>query len=130
MTQLIIGSIVAVSFFGLGWYIKGRGMAGVQIDINNIKTDVLNLKNKIDPSAPAPVSGGLRRRSGLPGVDAARPGRGGCRAQRDHGAATSSRSSRSDRRASARRGAAVRGAAATAERDVDADRSALLAGEA
>lgn len=53
----IIASIVSLAIgFGLGWYVKGRGMAGVQIDINNIKTDVLNLKNKIDPSAPAPVS--------------------------------------------------------------------------
>lgn len=56
MTQLIAGSIAVAIAFALGWYIKGRGMAGVQIDINNIKTDVLNLKNKIDPSAPAPIS--------------------------------------------------------------------------
>lgn len=31
----------------LGWYLKGRGMAGVQIDLANIKTDVENLKAKV-----------------------------------------------------------------------------------
>lgn len=41
---------------GLAWYIRGRGLAGVEIDISNIKTDITNLKNKIDPSAPAPVT--------------------------------------------------------------------------
>lgn len=44
--------------FGLGWYIKGRGMAGVQIDLNNVKTDVENLKDKVFPVAtpvPTPV---------------------------------------------------------------------------
>lgn len=56
MTALIASSIALLSGFGLGWYVKGRGMVGVQNDINNIKTDILNLKNKIDPSAPAPVS--------------------------------------------------------------------------
>lgn len=56
LTELIIGSIAVAIAFALGWYIKGRGMAGVQIDVANIKTDVLNLKNKIDPSAPAPIS--------------------------------------------------------------------------
>lgn len=56
MTAFIASGISLAAGFGLGWYIKGRGMAGVQIDINNIKTDIVNLKNKIDPSAPAPVS--------------------------------------------------------------------------
>jgi hypothetical protein len=56
LTELIVGSIAVVIAFTLGWYIRGRGMTGVQIDLNNIKTDVLNLKNKIDPSAPAPIS--------------------------------------------------------------------------
>lgn len=47
----IISSAVAVGIgFGLGWYIKGRGMAGVQIDLGNIKTDIANLKAKL--SAP------------------------------------------------------------------------------
>lgn len=56
MTAAIASAVSAGIGFGLGWYIKGRGMAGVQIDINNIKTDILNLKAKIDPSAPAPVA--------------------------------------------------------------------------
>lgn len=56
MTAMIASGVSLLAGFGLGGYIKGRGMAGVQIDINNIKTDIINLKNKIDPSAPAPVS--------------------------------------------------------------------------
>lgn len=47
----IISSVVTAGIgFGLGWYIKGRGMTGVQIDLNNIKNDVENLKAKIFPS--------------------------------------------------------------------------------
>lgn len=38
----------------LGWYFKGRGMTGVKIDLNNVKTDVENIKSKI---FPAPVVG-------------------------------------------------------------------------
>lgn len=56
LTELIIGGVAVVIAFTLGWYIRGRGYAGVQIDLNNIKTDIVNLKNKIDPSAPAPIS--------------------------------------------------------------------------
>lgn len=56
LTLMITNAVTAVVMGGLGYYIKGRGMAGVNIDIANIKTDVLNLKNKIDPSAPAPIS--------------------------------------------------------------------------
>lgn len=55
-TLMITHVITAAIAGGLGYYIKARGMAGVNIDIANIKTDVLNLKNKIDPSAPAPIS--------------------------------------------------------------------------
>lgn len=56
MTALYCSLASAAIAGGLAWYIRGRGMTGVQVDINNIKTDILNLKNKIDPSAPAPVS--------------------------------------------------------------------------
>lgn len=56
LTSIITGIVSLAIGFGLGWYVKGRGMTGVQIDVANIKTDILNLKNKIDPSAPAPVS--------------------------------------------------------------------------
>ena len=44
----VISSVVAAGIgFGLGWYIKGRGMAGVQIDLNNVKNDVANLKARV-----------------------------------------------------------------------------------
>lgn len=47
MTAIISSLVSAGIGFGLGWYIKGRGMTGVKIDLNNIKTDVENLKAKI-----------------------------------------------------------------------------------
>lgn len=31
-----------------GWYTKGRGMAGVKIDLDNVKMDVIALKAKLD----------------------------------------------------------------------------------
>lgn len=31
-----------------GWYVKGRGMTGVKIDLINAKMDVLNLKEKLN----------------------------------------------------------------------------------
>lgn len=51
MTGLIMTSIALVVGAVSGWYFKGRGMAGVKIDLNNIKTDVSNLKAKIDGPA-------------------------------------------------------------------------------
>lgn len=36
-----IGSLV-------GWYVKGRGMTGVKIDLINAKMDIANLKGKLD----------------------------------------------------------------------------------
>jgi hypothetical protein len=37
----IISSLVSVAVgFGLGWYVKGRGVTGVQTDINNAKTTI------------------------------------------------------------------------------------------
>jgi len=53
LTELILGGGVAVAAFALGWYIKGRGMTGVQIDLNNVKTDVENLKSKVLPTVGA-----------------------------------------------------------------------------
>lgn len=32
----------------LGWYVKGRGMTGVKIDLINAKMDIANLKGKLD----------------------------------------------------------------------------------
>jgi hypothetical protein len=54
LTLLISNVSTAIVVGGLAWYIRGRGFAGVQIDINNIKTDIENLKAKIAPtSVPA-----------------------------------------------------------------------------
>lgn len=32
---------------GLGWYVRGRGMDGVKIDLDNVKKELENLKTKI-----------------------------------------------------------------------------------
>ncbi len=53
MTAIISGVVALFVGAGLGWYVRGRGMTGVQIDLNNIKTDVENIKTKIFPSTPA-----------------------------------------------------------------------------
>lgn len=50
-TMIITAISSAVAFAvgaGMGWYVKGRGMAGVKIDMDNIKMDIANLKGKID----------------------------------------------------------------------------------
>lgn len=39
--SLVIGVLI-------GWYVKGRGMTGVKIDLLNAKMDVANLKGKLD----------------------------------------------------------------------------------
>lgn len=48
MLTSAISALVALGLgFGSGWYVKGRGMTGVQIDLNNVKTDVENIKAKL-----------------------------------------------------------------------------------
>ena len=47
MTAVISSLVSTAVGFGLGWYIKGRGMTGVQIDLNNVKSEVQTLKDKI-----------------------------------------------------------------------------------
>lgn len=54
--ELLISNAVTAAFAGgLAWYIRGRGLTGVQIDISNIKNDIEALKAKVSPVAPAPV---------------------------------------------------------------------------
>ncbi len=55
MTAIISSLITAGIGFGLGWYVKGRGMTGVKNDLNNVKNDVEALKAKVMPVA-TPVS--------------------------------------------------------------------------
>lgn len=31
-----------------GWYVKARGMVGVKVDLDNVKTDFSDLKAKVD----------------------------------------------------------------------------------
>jgi hypothetical protein len=45
---LIWSSIALVIGAVSGWYVKGRGMAGVKLDLDNVKADIVNLRAKID----------------------------------------------------------------------------------
>lgn len=54
LTLAISNLSTAVIVGGLAWYVRGRGMAGVKIDIDNIKMDLANLKSKFSAS-PATV---------------------------------------------------------------------------
>lgn len=67
MEMLITNGVTALVAGGLAWYVRGRGITGVEIDISNIKNDIENLKAKVQPivltspgsvtrvPAPAPV---------------------------------------------------------------------------
>lgn len=50
-TVMVTSAISSAIAAALAWYIKGRGMTGVKIDLNNVKTDVENLKAKIGANA-------------------------------------------------------------------------------
>lgn len=45
---LIMSGVALVIGVVSGWYVKGRGMAGVKIDLDNVKNDITNLKAKLD----------------------------------------------------------------------------------
>lgn len=45
---LIWAGITLVIGVVTGWYVKGRGMAGVKIDLDNVKQDLSDLKAKVD----------------------------------------------------------------------------------
>jgi len=47
LTLAISNLTTAVIAGGLAWYIRGRGMTGVKIDIDNMKKEVQALKDKI-----------------------------------------------------------------------------------
>lgn len=56
MTALITSSIVGVLCFALGYYVKGRGFAGIKIDVDNIKKDIENLKVSVSEKATPVVA--------------------------------------------------------------------------
>lgn len=54
MLTVILSNVVTATVFGVGaWYWRGRGTAGVQIDINNIKQDIETLKAKLSTPSVA-----------------------------------------------------------------------------
>lgn len=44
LTLLISNTLTALVAAGLAWYIRGRGMAGVKIDLANAKNEIEKLK--------------------------------------------------------------------------------------
>lgn len=55
-TRVVIATAVAALIsFGLGWYIKGRGLAGVKIDLDNAKTVVTTDAQKVESTFAAAV---------------------------------------------------------------------------
>lgn len=47
-TGLIWSGVSILIGLIIGWYVKGRGMTGVKIDLINAKMDIANLKGKLD----------------------------------------------------------------------------------
>ena len=47
LTLMISNAVTAMVAGGLGWYVKSRGAAGVQVDLTNLKNDVASLKTKV-----------------------------------------------------------------------------------
>ena len=56
LTLAISNLTTAVVAAGLAWYIRGRGMTGVKIDIANAQNEIEKLKSQIAPATPAPVA--------------------------------------------------------------------------
>ena len=46
-TQLYITLALMAASFGIGFYIGGRGMAGVKIDLDNTKNEIEKVKNLV-----------------------------------------------------------------------------------
>jgi hypothetical protein len=53
MTAMISAAVSLAIGFGLGWYVKGRGVTGVQNDLNNAKTVVAADVAKLNAPTPA-----------------------------------------------------------------------------
>lgn len=55
-TRVAIATVVALlAGFGIGWYVKGRGAAGVKIDFDNAKTVVTTDAQKIETTVASAV---------------------------------------------------------------------------
>jgi len=50
--SVIASAVSAMVGAGLGWYVKGRGMAGVKIDLSNAQNEIKTLKDKLTGSTP------------------------------------------------------------------------------
>jgi len=50
LTLLISNAVTALISVGISWYISHRGMAGVKIDLNNAKNEILKLTHAATPA--------------------------------------------------------------------------------
>ena len=55
MDATLISLLTLAIGFGLGWYIKGRGITGVENDLDNVKKDIFAIKQRLTPAPAAPV---------------------------------------------------------------------------
>ena len=51
MTELISVVVSLLVGGGLGWYAKGRGMAGMKNDLSNAEKTIVDLKSKLSPAS-------------------------------------------------------------------------------
>ena len=57
MLTTFISSLVSAGVAGgLAWYVRGRGVTGVQNDINNIKADVQKIKSQLPTVSVTPAT--------------------------------------------------------------------------
>lgn len=53
----VLASLISLAVGGgLGWYARGRGVSGMEIDMTNIKNDISNLKAKVLPTIPSNIT--------------------------------------------------------------------------
>lgn len=61
VTQLLVTEVLMAVSLVVGYFMGKRGLTGVASDLNNVKTDIANLKGKLDGQAqvvtvtPTPV---------------------------------------------------------------------------
>lgn len=53
--ELVMFEVFGAVCFGAGYWIKARGIAGIVRDFEDVKTDIENLKAKVNVTPVAPV---------------------------------------------------------------------------
>jgi len=55
ITTVISSAVSAAVGAGLAWYIRGRGMTGVKIDMDNAKHEIEKLKSQVSALTSTPA---------------------------------------------------------------------------